>query len=83
MDDALEFSELARKLGRRGGLAKSDRKAAAARVNALQSGGRPTRPLAEIPCTCGAGAAAEGHKSRCARGMAIKRRQAAGKPLVW
>jgi hypothetical protein len=63
------------------GSATSERKAAAARQNGLlsTSEGRPLKPLEEIPCTCGAGMALEGHTARCLRGQAIRRRKARGK----
>ena len=36
-------------------------------------GGRPQKPLAEMPCTCGR-SDAEGHPTSCPRGLAIRRR---------
>ncbi len=44
-----------------------------------KKGGRPQKPLAEIPCRCEAGAALTGHRWDCPRGQAVKRRQKAGK----
>ena len=47
-------------------------------INGLK-GGRPQKPLAEIPCRCEAGEALDGHRWNCPRGQAIKRRQKAGR----
>jgi len=60
------------------GSIKTAKKAEASRQNGRLHGGRPLQPLAEIPCTCGAGESLT-HKSTCARGRAIRRRQKAGK----
>jgi hypothetical protein len=66
------------------GSARTPAKAEAARRNAngpgrkANPGGRPLKPLAEIPCSCGAGDSME-HKTYCLRGQAIRRRQKAGK----
>lgn len=58
------------------GSIRTAKKAASSRRNGQLYGGRPTLPLAEIPCTCGAGSEGEAvtHKSTCPRGRAIKRR---------
>lgn len=67
--------------GRLGGQVRSEAKARQARLNGLR-GGMKLRPLAEIPCNCGATEVTTGHKSTCLRGRAIKRRLARGQPLV-
>ena len=54
------------------GEARSERKTLAARENGKQ-GGRPLKPLEQLPCTCGPDAAH--HTSRCPRGKAVKRRE--------
>ncbi len=59
--------------GRRGGGARSKRKAEQCRLNGKLGGRRP-KPLAEFPCTCGVQEAIADHKSTCPRGRAIKRR---------
>jgi len=72
------------------GSARTPAKAEAAKRNAnspgrkANPGGRPLKPLLEIPCTCRDGdpavvAGLEGHKTYCLRGQAIRRRQKAGK----
>ncbi len=61
------------------GKIKTAKKAEASRRNGRLHGGRPFKPLAEIPCSCAAGDALEGHKTYCLRGQAIRRRQKAGK----
>ena len=69
--------EAARLLGR----STSERKRAAVAANGRKAPpgpGRPFRPLESFPCTCGAGAAIEGHKTTCPRGLAIRRRRKAG-----
>jgi hypothetical protein len=65
------LSEAFRIIGSR----KTNKKASASRANG-QLGGRPTKPLAEIPCTCGGGAVltVEAHPTTCARGRAIRYR---------
>ena len=73
-------SEAARLMGR----ARTDAKIAAVMRNLAarpedKKGGRPQKPLAEIPCRCEAGDALEGHRWNCPRGQAIKRRRKAGK----
>ena len=78
--------ETASAAGRALGSIKTAKKAEAARRNGLlaKDGGRPLKPLLEIPCTCrvadpAVAAGLEGHKTYCLRGQAIKRRQKAGK----
>jgi hypothetical protein len=78
--------ETASAAGRALGSIKTEKKAEAARRNGLlaKNGGRPLKPLLEIPCTCRAAdptvaAGLEGHKTYCLRFQAIKRRQKAGK----
>ncbi len=74
--------ETASAAGRALGSIKTPKKAEASRRNGLMAngaGGRPLKPLGEIPCTCGAGEALEGHKTYCLRGQAIRRRQKAGR----
>ena len=68
------LSAVGRFLGSRG----SERKAMAARLNG-KSGGRPPRPLEQLPCRC-AGLAQ--HLATCPRGRAIRRRglQTAARP---
>ncbi|MES2460522.1 MAG: hypothetical protein V4671_08050, partial [Armatimonadota bacterium] len=63
------------------GSASTERKKATSAANGRLSknGGRPVLPLSEIPCSCSAGMALEGHTARCLRGQAIKRRKAQGK----
>jgi hypothetical protein len=73
----LDTSEAARALGR----IRTEKKAAAARENGRRYGGRPLKPLAQIPCDCGAGEAPE-HKSTCPRGRTIRRRRKLGQPLT-
>jgi len=70
--------EIRRALGVIGSI-KTEKKAEASRANGRLYGGRPPRPLAEIPCTCGRGDALEGHPTTCPRGRALRRRQKAGK----
>lgn len=74
--------ETASAAGRALGSIKTPKKAEASRRNGLMAngaGGRPLKPLAEIPCSCGAGEELEGHKTYCLRGQAIRRRQKAGR----
>lgn len=59
------------------GSIKTPKKSAASAANGVK-GGRPQKPLAEIPCTCGRGETLEGHPTSCPRGLAIRRRQKAG-----
>ena len=59
------------------GSIKTPKKAAASRRNGQLHGGRPRRPLEEIPCTCGGDGDGSGCKSTCARGRAWRRRQQA------
>lgn len=68
-------SEAAAALGR----IKTEKKVAASRENGKLGGGQ-MKPLASIPCNCGA----EGleHKSTCPRGRRIRTRRRAGLPLV-
>ena len=70
------------------GLARTERKRASSAQNGLQGGrphslhgGRPLTPLAEIVCTCGHGDSIN-HPTTCARGRAIRYRQAKGLPLT-
>lgn len=77
--------EAASAAGRALGSIKTPKKAEAARRNGLlaKAGGRPLKPLLEIPCTCrgadpAVAAGLEGHKTYCLRGQAIRRRQKAG-----
>jgi hypothetical protein len=75
--DPAEASEAGRALGR----ISTPKKAEAARRNGLLAngaGGRPQKPLAEIPCTCAAAEALDGHRWNCPRGQAVKRRRKAG-----
>lgn len=69
--------EARREAARVMGSARTPAKTEAARrnspINGLK-GGRPRKDLADIPCSCGAGDALEGHKWNCLRGQAIKRR---------
>lgn len=58
------------------GSIKTAKKSAASAENG-KLGGRPQKPLSEIPCTCGAGESLQ-HGSLCPRGRAIRRRQKAG-----
>lgn len=80
--DADARSEAARLMGS----VKSDKKAAAARINA-QKTYKPMKLLADIVCTCERTAGDVGlppfqHKSTCLRGRAIKYRTAKGLPLT-
>ncbi len=67
------------------GSARTPAKAEAAKRNAngpgrkANPGGRPLLPLSEFACICGRGDALEGHPTTCPRGLAIRRRQKAGK----
>jgi hypothetical protein len=70
--------EAARLMGSARTPAKTEAAKRNAPINGLK-GGRPQKPLAEIPCRCEAGDALEGHRWNCPRGQAIKRRQKAGK----
>jgi len=70
--------EISRTLSYLGSI-KTEKKAEASRRNGRLHGGRPPRPLAEFPCTCGRGDALEGHPTTCPRGLTIRRRQKAGK----
>lgn len=64
----------------------SEKRAQASRENGRNAsdkgvlGGRPVKPLANIPCSCGA-VDVRAHKSTCLRGQAVKRRLARGLPL--
>lgn len=62
--------------GRLGGRSRSERKAAAGRVNASKAtAARGLRPLSAFACTCPAGAGTlAGHRAYCPLGRAIKRR---------
>ena len=73
----LSVSEAAAAMGR----VSSPKKAAAARENGKKGGG-PRKPLSEFRCTCGRGEALEGHPTTCPRGLAIRRRRKAGRPLL-
>lgn len=42
-----------------------------------KKGGRPQKPLSEIPCNCGRGED-EQHPTSCPRGLAVRRRMKAG-----
>ena len=77
-DQAPTLEEIRRALGVIGRI-RTPKKAAASRTNGRLYGGRPQKPLAEIPCTCGRGEAMDGHPTTCPRGRAIRRRQKAGK----
>ncbi len=78
--------EAARAAGRALGSIKTPKKAESSRRNGLMAngaGGRPLKPLLEIPCTCrgadpAVAAGLDGHKTYCLRGQAIMRRQKAG-----
>lgn len=69
--------EAARLMGRARTPAKIEKARINAPINGLK-GGRPTKPLSEIPCKCGAGDALDGHTWDCLRGQAIKRRKKTG-----
>jgi hypothetical protein len=77
-------TETASEAGRLLGSITTPKKREASRQNILAAkargkvGGRPTKPLTEIPCRCEAGEALEGHRWDCPRGQAIKRRRKAG-----
>lgn len=76
--------EARREAARLLGSIRTERKAAASRANGFKPGhafgaGRKPVPLLEIPCTCAAGEALEGHHWKCPRGQAVKRRIAAGR----
>jgi hypothetical protein len=58
------------------GSIKTPKKSAASAENG-RLGGRPQKPLSEIPCTCGRGDSMEGHPTTCPRGLAIRRRRKA------
>lgn len=64
--------ELSRALAYVGSI-KTPKKSAASAANG-KKGGRPIKPLAAIPCTCGRGDTLEGHPTTCPRGLAIRRR---------
>lgn len=69
--------------GRKGGKAKTERKAESSRRNGMLGGSSP-RPLVDISCTCGRGDSeniGEGHPTTCPRGRAIRRRKEKGQPL--
>lgn len=69
--------EARREAARIMGSARTPKKLEAARRNAPingKKGGRPRKLLSEIPCSCPAGDALEGHRWNCLRGQAIKRR---------
>ena len=64
------------------GSARTPAKIAAARENVAKARSlRSFKPLADIPCTCGAGESLE-HKSTCPRGRTIRRRRKLGQPLT-
>ena len=64
------------------GSIKSEAKAAAARINGAKSQGRkPTKPLRELRCTCGAPAGSLEHKGHCPAYHAIRNRRLKGLPL--
>lgn len=69
-------SEAARALGR----IRTEKKAKSSRENGKKDGGQ-IKPLATIPCNCGAGESLE-HKSTCPRGRTIRRRRKVGLPLI-
>ena len=79
--DATDQSEISKEELRRAlayvGSIKSPKKSAASAVNG-RLGGRPLKPLTDIPCTCGRGDTLEGHPTTCPRGLAIRRREKAG-----
>jgi len=78
------------------GSARTEKKAASSAKNGRLHGGRPhnlnggrkTKPLAEIACTCGAGGVtvdADGkplHPTTCPRGRVIRYRLQKGLPLT-
>jgi len=76
--------EKASEAGRMLGSIVTPKKQEASRRNGLRArelgrpGGRPPKPLSEIPCNCGRGDSLEGHPTSCLRGLAIRRRQKAG-----
>ena len=71
-----------REAARRLGAARTPRKAASSSENLARARSlRPFKPLAAIPCTCGAGESLE-HKSTCPRGRTIRRRRKLGQPLA-
>lgn len=62
------------------GQSRSEKKLAALAANRYKP---PLKPLGEIACNCGgAGVAWDSHKSRCARGRAIRYRIKKGLPLL-
>ena len=63
------------------GSIRTEKKAAASRLNGKLGGGQ-FKPLADIPCTCGAPGDSLEHKSTCLRGRTIRRRQKLGQPLT-
>jgi hypothetical protein len=64
------------------GSARTPAKVAAARENVAKARSlRGFKPLADIPCNCGAGDSLE-HKSTCPRGRTIRRRRKLGQPLT-
>lgn len=79
--------EARREAARLMGSIKTEKKARASRANGFKPGnpgspGRARKRLTEIPCSCGAGEALEGHKWDCMRGQAIKRRTKQGRDLL-
>ncbi len=77
-----EDEEARREAARRLGAARTPRKAASSSENLARARSlRGFKPLADIPCTCGAGDSLE-HRSTCPRGRTIRRRRKLGQPLT-